>query len=208
MSLIALAAIDRSGTPLYLRDYTHDLSLLFHLSARDENIFDDALFDEDDMATIPLAGVEEGEEGGCCGETSKEQKTEWPCQLHYQFTIHAAYERLEDLVVRGPKEGWRVPGASGMDACWVGLLCLSDNLRAYGYVTTNVKYIALVEDAIPPENVQFQTSRDSEICVLMANVHRLYTEHLLNPFSKPQTKITSKRFDTSVTALVESVNGG
>ena len=39
-----------------------------------------------------------------------------------------------------------------------------------GYVTTNVRYVTLVEDSIVPENVQLQTSRDNEICVLMVRL--------------------------------------
>ena len=40
---------------------------------------------------------------------------------------------------------------------------MHDNIQ--GYVTTNTRYITLVEDSI--ENVQSLKSRDSELCVLM-----------------------------------------
>lgn len=188
MSLTALAVVNRHGTPLYLRDYAKDSNLLFNLYGQLDD--DDADIFGDEIITVE--------------ETSTKQKEEWPCQLKYQFILHSACQRLED-VLRGNQ--WKAPGASGMDACWVGLLCLSDNLRAYGYVTTNAKYVTLVEDSIAPENVQLQTSRDNEICVLMANVHRLYTENLLNPFTTLHSKIKSKRFDSSVTSLVHGLNG-
>ena len=77
-----------------------------------------------------------------------------------------------------------------------------------GYVTTNARYLALVEDAIAPENVPLQTTRDNEICVLMAHVHRLFTESLLNPFATPQSPIASPRFDAGVTKLVRGLNEG
>mmetsp|Transcript_15266 Transcript_15266/g.27751 ORF Transcript_15266/g.27751 Transcript_15266/m.27751 type:complete len:190 (-) Transcript_15266:319-888(-) len=188
MSLTAFAVVSQQGTPLYLRDYATNSNLLFNLYGDD---------DDSDMFGDGIITVE---------ETTMKQKETWPCQLQYQFILHSACQRLED-VLRGNSNQWKAPGASGMDACWVGLLCLSDNLRAYGYVTTNVRYVTLVEDSIAPENVQLQTSRDNEICVLMANVHRLYTETLLNPFTTLHSKITSKRFDSSVTTLVYGLNG-
>mmetsp|Transcript_10930 Transcript_10930/g.16644 ORF Transcript_10930/g.16644 Transcript_10930/m.16644 type:complete len:188 (+) Transcript_10930:97-660(+) len=186
MSLTALAVTNRQNTPLYLRDYATESNLLFDLTTNHDDLFDDDL--------TPLEEI-----------TSK-QKEEWPCLLKYQFILHSACDRLEQIL---RDNNWKSSGAvtSGMDACWVGLLCSSDNLRAYGYVTTNAKYVTLVEDSIPPENVQFQKSRDNEICVLMANVHRLYTESLMNPFTKLHSKITSQRFDRSVTNLVRSFNG-
>jgi hypothetical protein len=41
---------------------------------------------------------------------------------------------------------------------------------ATGYVTTNARYVTLVQDSIAPEHVQLQTSRDNEICVLMVRL--------------------------------------
>mmetsp|Transcript_16105 Transcript_16105/g.38654 ORF Transcript_16105/g.38654 Transcript_16105/m.38654 type:complete len:191 (-) Transcript_16105:378-950(-) len=187
MSLAALSVLSRQGTPLYLRDYADDDSnLFFDLNGQSADGGSD-LF-EDEM--IPVE------------EMSSKQKDEWPCQLDYQFVLHSACQRLDD-VLRENK--WKAPGASGMDACWVGFLCLSDNLRAYGYVTTNTRYIALIEDSI--ENIQLQKARNSELCVLMANAHRFYTESLLNPFASLHSKITSKRFESNVTSLVNDFNG-
>jgi hypothetical protein len=39
-----------------------------------------------------------------------------------------------------------------------------------GYVTTNVRYVTLVEDSI--QNAQDQISRDTELCVLMVRLSR------------------------------------
>ncbi|KAL7530137.1 hypothetical protein ACHAWF_003261 [Thalassiosira exigua] len=188
MSLTALAVVGRQGTPLYLRDYANDCTLLFDLHNQlgedDSDIFGDG-----------LDAIE--------GITAK-QRDEWPCQMKYQFTLHSSCQRLDDVL---RDNNWKAPGAVGTDACWVGLLCLADNLRAYGYVTTNAKYVTLVEDSIAPENIQMQKKRDNEICMLMANIHRLYTESLLNPFAQPHSKITSKRFESGVLSLVRGFNG-
>ncbi|KAL3772201.1 hypothetical protein ACHAW5_009348 [Stephanodiscus triporus] len=127
---------------------------------------------------------------------------EWPCRLSFQFILHSACHRLYEVLAENK---WKAPGAVGMDACWVGYLCSSDNFRAYGYVTTNVRYVTLVEDSI--QNAQDQISRDAELCVLMSNAHRLYTESLLNPFAPLHDKITSKRFDSGVKSLVHQYNG-
>lgn len=183
MSLAALAVVSRQGAPLYLRDYSKNSNLIFSLDGQvgdgDADLFGDDI--------IP--------------EMTREQNDEWPCQLKYQFILHSACQQFDDIL-RGNR--WKAPGATGMDACWVGFLCSSDNLRAYGYVTTNARYVALLEDAM---DLQSRESRETELCVLMSSVHRFYTESLLNPFSSPHSKITSKRFDWSTSGLVTTFNG-
>jgi len=201
MSLAALAVVNRQATPLYMRDYTASNNNDACSSYDDNN---------NNLLFFNLHGQLRDDDGDIFGddelieETTTEQRKEWPCQLKYQFVLHSACERLEEVLMGNR---WKAPGASGMDANWVGLLCLSDNLRAYGYVTTNARYVTLVEDSIAPENAQLQKSRDNEMCLLMANAHRLYTETLLNPFTSLHSKITSKRFESGVTTLVHRFNG-
>ena len=43
-------------------------------------------------------------------------------------------------------------------------------------------------------------------CSTKSNIHRLYTEVLLNPFSPHHDKIYSKRFDNGVLSLVQNYN--
>ncbi|KAL9182034.1 hypothetical protein ACHAXT_012377 [Thalassiosira profunda] len=174
MSLATLAVVGRDGAPLYLRDFAE--------GDNDGDLFGDEI----DVA-----------------ETTQQQTAAWPCNVKYQFVLHAACQRLEESL---KENKWRVPGATGAEACWVGFLCLSDNLRAYGYVTTNARYITLVEDSIAPEKEQLQKARDGEVCTLMANVHKLHTESLMNPFTPLGTKITSKRFDAGVAGLANAFN--
>ena len=124
---------------------------------------------------------------------------------------------------------------------------LNNNINTFstnkikGYITTNTRYITLVEDSI--ENTHVLKARESELCVLMvsycriclytsldkqatnqlttqntnthtfvslqANIHRVYTESLMNPFTTlhSSSKITSKRFDSSVTSFIQQYNG-
>lgn len=116
MSLTALAVVSRQGTPLYLHDYvtTSESNLLFN--------FDDGNDDFDGEEQV--VGLT---------TTSSEQRQEWPCRLEYQFILHSACERLNEIL---EKNNWKVPpgggGGSVVEACWVGFLCSSDNLRAYG----------------------------------------------------------------------------
>ena len=121
MSLTALAVVNRNGTPLYLRDYTNTNDRIFNFTAcnndsnninstANDDLFDDEIFTDYE-------------------ETTSKQMSEWPCQLQYQFILNSAHEKLDE-VLRGNR--WRTPGATEMEANWVGLLCLSGNFRAYG----------------------------------------------------------------------------
>jgi len=94
------------------------------------------------------------------------QKSEWSCESKYEFMLNAASDRLDDILAEGK---WKKPGATGADACWVGMLCSIDSFNAYGYVTTNANYLAIVEDGIAPDNVQLQKSRDNELKMLLVS---------------------------------------
>jgi hypothetical protein len=129
MSLTALAVISRQGAPLYLHDYAsnNNDSHHHHLLKFDDDEFndpDDILFfsdtnDDNDAIITPT--------------TSAKQRKEWPCRIKYQFVLHSACERLREIL---EDNMWKTPPSGGamgiMDACWVGYLCSSDNLRAYG----------------------------------------------------------------------------
>ena len=112
MSLTALAVVNRQGTPLYLRDYANESHLIFNLDGQLGMNDGTDIFGDDNIE-----------------EMTSKQHAEWPCQLKYQFILHSAIQRLEEVL---KDNQWKVQGATGMDACWVGFLCASDNLRAYG----------------------------------------------------------------------------
>eukprot|EP00984_Skeletonema_dohrnii_P025245 scaffold14363_cov98-Skeletonema_dohrnii-CCMP3373.AAC.3 len=198
MSLAAIAVVSRrSGKPLYMRSFVESSDLLFGQYGQNETVGADFF-------------------GDILVEESLAQKSEWSCEEKYEFMLHAASDRLDEMK-------WKKPGAAGADACWVGLLCSMDSFNAYGYVTTNANYVVIVEDGIAPDNVQLQKSRDVELktliqimpCLLTKSavtsplqsyVHRAYTESLLNPFSDINAKITSERFTKSVKSLVAGFN--
>ncbi|KAL7521745.1 hypothetical protein ACHAWX_006423 [Stephanocyclus meneghinianus] len=184
MSLAAIAIIGRQGNPIYIRDFD-DTNLLFNLyrqkstpSEADNDFFCDAFIEE-----------------------TAEQRSEWQCSIKNQFELFSAYERLVQIL----EGGWKGAGM-GPDACWMGLVCSVGGFNAYGYVTTNVRYITLVEDIFAPEDAQLQMARENELKTLLSQLHVLYTDYLLNPFSIPNSKISSNRFSSGVLNLVNNFN--
>jgi len=115
MSLAALAVVNRQNTPLYLRDYANESHQIFNLDGQLDDI-------NDGGPSVDIFGDN-------IEEMSSKQLDNWPCNIKYQFLLHSATQRLEE-VLRESK--WKAQGASGMDNCWVGFLCSSDNMRAYG----------------------------------------------------------------------------
>lgn len=69
------------------------------------------------------------------------------CSLKQQFILQTGLDRFVHLAGPPPGYHWRDAGATGTDACFVGLLCPVEDFRVYGYVlTTKVKIIMVVED--------------------------------------------------------------
>mmetsp|Transcript_7790 Transcript_7790/g.16584 ORF Transcript_7790/g.16584 Transcript_7790/m.16584 type:complete len:192 (-) Transcript_7790:194-769(-) len=190
MSLSALAIVGRHRTPFYMRDFTIDADNLSSFGIYGQGGLSEAEFFGDHFGIADDEAIE---------KTS----SAWPCNLHHQFLLQAACDQLEEALREGR---WR-PNGSGADACWVGSVMTSDNYKAFAYVTTNVRYISLIEDEIASDNPQVLKSHDNDLKNLFANIHRLYTDHLLNPFASPNSKITSKRFDLGVIHLADKFNG-
>lgn len=191
MSIVAVALVStRDGRPLYLRDFSDTASLLF------SDPFDDDSADLFDDEHLPAVGA-----------VTDEQRREWPCAVGYQFALHSAHGRLSEVVDGGEGQWKPPPGSSGADCNWVGWLCNLDTTRAYGYVSTNVRYIVLVENTISPENQQAQAARDGDLKTALANLHKLYTDHVLNPFTVPASKIAlGCRFDLGCTSMIQRLN--
>ena len=65
--------------------------------------------------------------------------------------------------------------------------------KCYAYATaTNVKIIAMVKNPA-----------DAKLKILFAAVHDLYVKYTMNPFSKIQGKVVSKRFSQGVKEAVD-----
>lgn len=150
MSIAAIGVVSqRSGKPLYLRSFVDSSDLLLF-----------GQYGQNDTVGADFFG-------DILVEESLTQNSDWPCETKYEFMLNAASERLSEILAEGK---WKRPaGATGADACWVGLLCSMDSFNAYGYVTTNANYLTIVEDGIAPDNVQLQKSRDNELKMLLVS---------------------------------------
>mmetsp|Transcript_27457 Transcript_27457/g.38639 ORF Transcript_27457/g.38639 Transcript_27457/m.38639 type:complete len:187 (+) Transcript_27457:35-595(+) len=178
MALLCLAVLGKENEPLYLRDVTRD-------------------FESDDEEKL----AEEKED--YFGFASNSETTENHLALRLEFMMHASLDKLEDITGQFPGRRWRNPGVTGPDANWIGHLCPMEDTRIYGYITTtNVKFLAMIEDS--PEGIH--PSREGELKSLFSTVHELYVQYTLNPFSQIKEKIKSERFDEGVNACVEKFN--
>ncbi len=121
-----------------------------------------------------------------------------------KFIMHSALDRFEEEENNNLSER----ALAGPNAMWIGLLGCFDQTKVYGYVTsTKIKFIASIEDTGTEEgNGLFL--REAGLKVLFANLHELYVEYTLNPFSKVKghTKICSRRFDDGIAKLVVTFN--
>eukprot|EP00591_Stephanopyxis_turris_P013341 CAMPEP_0195520848 /NCGR_PEP_ID=MMETSP0794_2-20130614/17581_1 /TAXON_ID=515487 /ORGANISM="Stephanopyxis turris, Strain CCMP 815" /LENGTH=191 /DNA_ID=CAMNT_0040650283 /DNA_START=42 /DNA_END=617 /DNA_ORIENTATION=- len=185
MALVTLALVGKDNEPMYMRDF-----------GKIEETGDDRSDSADDDPFGFFSTNEKNRKG------SMKEST-----LRNQFIVHSALDRFEELT--GPTSGnrWRTPGATGSDAMWVGLLCPIEDLRVYGYLTnTNIKILAVLEDTFEPG--QQQQARESTLKTLLANVHVLFVEYILNPFTNiKKSRIVSARFDEGVCNFVSAFNG-
>ncbi len=127
-TLTAIAVISRQGSPLYLHDYASNNDHWKQKEDDDQDFDDMLLGGSDEYDTITENG-----ERVATAITSAKQRQEWPCRIKHQFILHASCERLHEIL---EENKWKTPPSGEamgiMDACWVGFLCSSDNLKAYG----------------------------------------------------------------------------
>lgn len=103
--------------------------------------------------------------------------------------MHAALDHLEEALGIYPG----VPSRRQTGSHWIGYLCPMGDAKCYGYATaTNVKIIAMTQNA-----------SESKLKVLFAAIHDLYVKYTMNPFSKIQGKIFSKRFSEGVKDAID-----
>ena len=97
-----------------MRDFAATVNLNFGMYSQgvlsDTELFGDDLF--------------EGEGIDITNEKSMEES----CPLQHQFMLHLAFLRLEEVL---KESRWKSTG-SGADDCWVTILFISDNFKAYG----------------------------------------------------------------------------
>jgi len=184
MALVSLAVVGRENEPLYLREFR---PLNKGSAFENESLVTETTKEDDPFGFFT--------ESRSCSHDD--------CSLRYQFIIHAALDRFEEITGPLADNRWRTPGATGSNAMWVGLLCPIEEVRVYGYLTnTNIKFMAVIEDG----EDRRQPIRESDLKSLFAKLHELYVEYTLNPFSQLRGKISSNRFDIGVKQHVDSYN--
>jgi len=114
--------------------------------------------------------------------------------IRHELMMHAALDRMEEIFGIQSRGNNR----STSNSKWVGLLCPLEETFIYGYVTaTNIKFMAMVADN------NGEPVAEAHLKTMFINVHNLYVEHTLNPFSQLQQKVKSKRFDQRIHQVVD-----
>ena len=98
--------------------------------------------------------------------------------------MYAALDYLEEALGMHPG----LPSRRQTGSHWIGYLCPMGDAKCYGYATaTNVKMIVLATDASEPK-----------LKIMFSTIHDHFVRYSMNPFSKIQGKIVSKRFSQGV----------
>ncbi len=114
MAALSLAIIGKNNEPIYLKE------------------FRDAGFPEE-INDATLFGLSQYVGSTSDDKASKERPDGFDCCSRYQFTMHAALDRLEQLAGPPPGYGWRKSSTvAGVDAMFVGLLTPVEETRVYG----------------------------------------------------------------------------
>ena len=108
MAALSLAIVGKQNEPLYLRDF-------------EEVRTSDAVSDEELFGLEKLMSRDTEEEGS------------GGCSTRQQFVLHAALDRMDQLIGTPPGYTWRKPDTKpGKDAMFMGLLCPVEDMRVYG----------------------------------------------------------------------------
>eukprot|EP00555_Chaetoceros_dichaeta_P013363 CAMPEP_0198252028 /NCGR_PEP_ID=MMETSP1447-20131203/2653_1 /TAXON_ID=420782 /ORGANISM="Chaetoceros dichaeta, Strain CCMP1751" /LENGTH=189 /DNA_ID=CAMNT_0043937173 /DNA_START=196 /DNA_END=765 /DNA_ORIENTATION=+ len=128
--------------------------------------------------------------------------------LKHQFAMHSALDRYEELVSPDPRRSTTSTtriSSVGPNSMWIGLLGSIGETKVYGYMTTTkIKFMASIEDS--DDNGRKHFAREAGLKSMFGNMHKLYIEYRLNPFSITGTKISSRKFDDGITQLVNTFN--
>mmetsp|Transcript_9429 Transcript_9429/g.11842 ORF Transcript_9429/g.11842 Transcript_9429/m.11842 type:complete len:203 (-) Transcript_9429:259-867(-) len=191
MALVTLAVVGKENVPLYLRDFVSRQDPLLYSEGGEGEEEENS--DGEEELGDPFGFFE-----------SKKSKANDSSSLKNQFIIHSALDRFDELT---RPECMKDRPTIGPNSMYIGVLGCFDELKVYGYNTsTKTKFMAAVEDSIHDENQHFV--REAGLKALFANMHELYVEYNLNPFSsvREREKISSRRFDNGVRELVNSFN--
>jgi len=203
MSLVTLAIVGKENTPLYLRDFDFDdnehNSLLTPTPQQQR---------QQHKSMNNHSGIEDEDTFGFF-ETNTKNMNE-SSSLKHQFAMHSALDRYEELVLpdpRGSNNSTTRISSIAPNSMWIGLLGSIGEIKVYGYMTTTkIKFMASIEDS--DDNGKKHFAREAGLKAMFGNMHKLFIEYRLNPFSKitDNNKISSIKFDDGITQLVNAFN--
>lgn len=126
-----------------------------------------------------------------------------PASIRHEIMIHAAIDRIEDLLGSHRKVSWK---RFQRGSHWVGHICAMEEYDIYGYVTSSdVKIVALLErDGIIP----LKKRKEVDIKIMFTAIHNCYVKHTMNPFSKIKGKIEPpcSEFERSLQVAMNQYN--
>mmetsp|Transcript_19849 Transcript_19849/g.46472 ORF Transcript_19849/g.46472 Transcript_19849/m.46472 type:complete len:219 (-) Transcript_19849:322-978(-) len=127
---------------------------------------------------------DDGDRGDAEPEAGNSGFIRRPASLRHEMMIHAAIDRIEELVGSHRKVTWK---RFQRTSHWIGQVCPMEEYDIYGYVTTSdVKILALLDrDEINP----LKKRKEVDIKIMFTTIHDCYVRYTLNPFSKIRGKI-------------------
>ena len=227
--VVSIALIGRNNEPLYLRDFTNNIS-------SSKGTSNAITYNEEDDPFGFMVSSSSSSLGSGNGTAHNHS-----C-LRHQFMVHAALDAFDEQVMMRQasivEANNNAAGSAGnsnannnpeiMSDGYMGFIAPMEELRVYGYMTkTGMKMILLLEDGMDfyeysssyrrgggdygdgkkSRNIgNSSSSRDAETRKLFERIHVLYVEYLMNPFAKLKGKIQSKRFDEKLAASVKLFN--
>jgi hypothetical protein len=151
MSVVSFAVVGKNNEPLYLKEFFDPNHHDGNNSYLDEELFGlmspTTDYEEDTQHTkthhdssplgIPANQIVSSSSSSTY-QTSSSSLTPYGscCSIRQQFYLHAALDRLDQMIGPQPLPGgggtWRSPGVTGNDAMFIGLLDTIEDLRIYG----------------------------------------------------------------------------
>eukprot|EP00527_Entomoneis_sp_CCMP2396_P001962 CAMPEP_0198139332 /NCGR_PEP_ID=MMETSP1443-20131203/2664_1 /TAXON_ID=186043 /ORGANISM="Entomoneis sp., Strain CCMP2396" /LENGTH=249 /DNA_ID=CAMNT_0043801437 /DNA_START=68 /DNA_END=817 /DNA_ORIENTATION=+ len=227
MKLLGIAVIGKGNQPMYLCDCAKiakeqgiETGSGTMTGDNNNNNSNDAQQQNDD--TTNPEELQDYYEFGITPETVPASKVQGDslCMDH-QFMVHAALDRLEEIVGASKPDGSMPLRRNAFFSSWLGLLVVHDGMWAvYGHVTaTNVKILALCEplDVVQqaetflfsetmtssPNNSSSRSSAQpsdaqKKIKILLASIHQHYVDYIMNPFCDPAGPVESPKFDDNI----------
>jgi hypothetical protein len=192
MSLLGLAIIGNSNEPLYLCDCDFDGATGTPTTTNN--------------TTLPSDNDRFG-----FADATRARGLRDSLSLERQFMMHAALDRLEEITGAARQHNGSMVGhnmtVTASSPHWMGLLAHADDeLSVYGYVTaTNIKFLALISiESSNNDNSNKKTAvKSSDVQKFLTQIHEHYISYLMNPFSKLNQSIDSRKFDTHIQAAVQ-----